>query len=84
MLMIESHIIGLGMHCHHSANYLVHCRLPGKEQESGPFFSKTEGILNLSKAKESDSGIYTCVATNSFGSASESTTITIVQERGDQ
>ena len=61
----------------------MHDRLPDTEQESGPFYSSVEGILDLSKAKESDSGIYTCIATNSFGSASESITIIITQERGN-
>lgn len=59
--------------------FFTACRLPSKEQENGPFFSGTEGILNLSKARMSDSGNYSCIGTNTFGSTSESTTIIIIQ-----
>lgn len=63
-------------------SYNVRCRLSTEEQTSGPFYSNTTRgtILNLSKATAADSGIYTCIATNIFGSASESTMI-IIQGR---
>ena len=53
------------------------CSLPSKEQDTGPFYSTNGGVLNLSKATRRDSGNYTCIGTNSFGSVSESTRIII-------
>lgn len=61
--------------------YAAH-RLPSQEPTpplSGPYYSTIEGTLILSKATKSDSGNYTCIGRNIFGSASESTSIIIIE-----
>lgn len=58
--------------------------LPSSQQQTGPFYSTDRGALNLSKATPGrHSGNYTCVGTNRFGTASESTVIIIVTRQED-
>ena len=75
--------MGKGERDHHTLDELhfLAFRLQDTVQPNGPY-TDGNGVLVLSKAKPSDSGNYSCLATNEVGASTVSTYITIKDPSG--